>query len=105
MTNALVAGAIFQLPGVLSRLVQIRIVQASIGGSNQSFNPIINRQRTPVVQPINVLEKRETKLGQATHKSGSETTIHEMIAQTGFLSPIPRNEIQMINVPRSTSVA
>lgn len=105
ITNALVAGASFQLPDILTMSVHTRVVKASNGGRSQSFSLKTNRQRTPVVQPINVLAKRETKLGHAIRKSGSETTMNETIAQTGFLSPIPCNETHSINVPKNTSVA
>ena len=90
MINALVAGAICQLPDVLIRLVHTRLVRASAGGRSQSFRPKTNRQITPVTQPIKVLAKRETKLGQATRTSRSEITMKEMMAQTGLLSPRPR---------------
>jgi hypothetical protein len=82
-----VAVANFQFNDFFARRLAISAVPVTEMGNSHSGDPNAITNATPIVHPTIVLVMRDRKLGCAFSIVGSLTTMNEIIAQTGSVSP------------------
>jgi hypothetical protein len=85
--RAAVAVVSFQFEDPFMRRLQKSAIAVREIGNIHSGDPKISMEARPAMQPMIVFVTRDRKLGCAFSMVGSVTTINEIIAQTGFVSP------------------
>jgi hypothetical protein len=85
--RAAVAVASFQFDDPFIRRLAMRAVPVREIGNSHSGDPNSITNAIPAMHPTIVLVMRDRKFGCAFSIVGSVTTMNEIIAQTGFVSP------------------